>query len=264
MAEAKLHYICSKLQYKYNDILQTLREKGKLSTREYIDFVDDMESSFDELTSGLPRLTRNHLKDETNKLLEHVSTIVYDTVHDPKLVQDQLEYYYFFDSSGNAKLIDVKNPRKVIHQFIDEPMPKRVRLPQPHIIKEPSQPIQKKITKKHVKPVTHIKASKSLVKDVKKLFTKFIRIQKTIYNGIDKVDGLKTVKGRINRVEKLLSKLSELENIRNKISSIGNTSPESSKIEEEVSDANEYLYNTLNDKYMELDHELKLRKKYKQ
>ena len=257
--EAKLHFITSKLQFKYIDMLQTLKEKGKVSTSEYIKFVEGMEYILDSLASGLTLKQQQDLKEETGKMLEHVSNILYDSIHNPSDVPEQLEYYYYFDKDGIANLIDTVNPRKVIHQFIDEPMPGLKRLPPPHIVIEPK-PKKTTFKKKMVSQVKHIKASKSLTKDVKKLFTKYTRIQNTIYNGLDKVDSLKTIKGRMNKVEKLLGKLVELENIKNQIISVGDTSEYSKTVEEEVRGATEYLYTTLNDKYMELEAQLKPRK----
>ena len=60
--EAKLHFITSKLNYKYIDTLNTLKETGRLTTQEYINFIEEMEYILDSLASGLTLKQQQDLK----------------------------------------------------------------------------------------------------------------------------------------------------------------------------------------------------------
>lgn len=120
----------AKIQYKYNDLLQNIREDLDADTSYYTKSVigetlQAFKKVIEKAVKDLPPDAKTSIKSRSKKMVKHISLLLDYINKDPLIVQDYLSYHYSFDENGDIHMIDHSTR---VRQTIEE-MPRLTRLP---------------------------------------------------------------------------------------------------------------------------------------
>ena len=100
---------CSKLQYVYNEMIHKLQEQDFVDTKTFVEFINKMTNITKE-TDELPNTVRIHIRNVSNKLIDHISDILNDSLQDDtESVKEHLSYYYILDADCNIHTVNLEN-----------------------------------------------------------------------------------------------------------------------------------------------------------
>jgi len=111
----------AKIQYKYNDILQSIREDRRPLPQSVI---KDFKKTFDDAVRAFPDYVKQEVQFKFIPMLQHVSILIDDLKKDPASIDDDLSYHYQFDQNGDL----LKIPHQPIIRETIEEMPRLTRL----------------------------------------------------------------------------------------------------------------------------------------
>lgn len=128
----------AKIQYKYNDILQNIRDDLGSDTSYYTksmvkETLKDFKKTFDQAVKPFQTDVKKAIQFKFLPMLQHVAILLDDIQKDPASVEDDLTYHYQFDQEGDLRKIP---HQPIIRQTIEE-LPRLIRQPQKEDARRP-------------------------------------------------------------------------------------------------------------------------------
>jgi hypothetical protein len=121
----------AKIQYKYNDLLQNIRDDlgSDIDKSYYTDSfiketLKDFKKTFDKAVKPFPADVKMNIQFKFLPMLQHIAILLDDLKNDPASVEDELSYHYQFDQDGELRKIP---HQPIIRETIEE-LPRLTRL----------------------------------------------------------------------------------------------------------------------------------------
>jgi len=174
----------AKIQYKYNDILQNIRDDLGSDTSYYTksmqnQIVKDFKKTLYDAFKPFPEDIRRKLQYKSIPMLKHIILLLDDMQKDPASVEDDLSYHYQFDQDANL----VKIPHQpIIRQTIEE-MPRLTRLP-----RKEDKPVIKSDEYSETIEIPMVQHEASPEADIQNLYDDFVG---QINSGLASIDDIK-------------------------------------------------------------------------